>query len=69
MKLNIRKNVTHSIVGKALQPENSYFGFPEPTEVMDIADNERFDAIIGMDILEKLDFEFSRNGEFRLYLP
>lgn len=46
----------------------SYFGLPEPTEVMDIADNERFDAILGMDVLQGFDFRFYRNGSVELDL-
>lgn len=66
---NIGIYATHAVNGRNLEQSQSYFGFPEPIEVMDIADNERFDAILGMDLLEKYDFEFSRIGEFTLYLP
>ena len=40
----------------------SYYGLAEPTEIMDIADNERFDAILGMDVLQEFDFHFFRGG-------
>ena len=66
---NLGVYITHKIDGKATTQEQGYFGFPDPIEVMDIADNDRFDAILGMDVLENYDFEFSRNGEFRLFLP
>jgi hypothetical protein len=66
---NLGVYTTHKVDGKLLNQEQGYFGFPEPVEVMDIADNDRFDAIIGMDLLGKYDFEFSRTGEFRLFLP
>lgn len=51
------------------RPESSYFGLGEPVELMDIADNERFDAILGMDVLGKFDFKFLKGGEFILELP
>ena len=38
----------------------SYYGLGEPTEIMSIADNERFDAILGMDVLQEFDFHFSK---------
>lgn len=66
---NLGVYTTHKNDGKHLKPEKGFFGFPEPIEVMDIADNDRFDAILGMDLLGKYDFEFSRDGEFRLFLP
>ena len=44
----------------------SYYGLEEPVEVINIADNDRFDAIIGMDVLSKFDFEFFRSGEFQI---
>jgi hypothetical protein len=46
----------------------TYFALPEPVEVINIADNDVFDAIIGMDILQTIDFEFSRDGSFCLKL-
>lgn len=48
--------------------QRSYFGLSEPIEVIDIADNERFDAILGMDLLEHFDFRFERDGTFELDL-
>jgi len=40
-----------------------------PCEVINIADNEYFDAILGMDILEQFDFRFQKTGEFLLQIP
>lgn len=60
---------TDRVEGGKLQPIPAYYGLPDPIEVMDIADNEGFDAIIGMDILENYDFEFSRAGKFTIFLP
>lgn len=51
------KNVTHS-----------YFGWDRPIEVINIADNHNFDAIIGMDVLENFNFRFERTGLFELQL-
>lgn len=48
--------------------ERSYFGLPDATEVINIADNERFDAIIGMDVLQLFDVKFSKTGEFSIDL-
>jgi len=48
--------------------ERSYFGLPGATEVINIADNERFDAIIGMDVLQFFDVRFSKTGEFSINL-
>ncbi len=60
---------THRYEGNKLVPSPTYYGFEEPIEVMDIADNERFDAILGMDLLQKFEFGFSVGGEFTLNLP
>lgn len=57
---------THRSEGKELVASPSYFGFEDPIEIMDIADNERFDAILGMDLLQKFEFTFFRDGEFQL---
>ena len=46
----------------------SYFALPEPVEVIDIAPNHRFDAIVGMDILRLFDLQFEKSGSFRLIL-
>jgi len=59
---------THRTEAGAFIPEASYFGFDEPIEIMDIADNERFDAILGMDILSRCPFEFDKGGNFSLHL-
>lgn len=48
--------------GGSYSPNRSYFGLPEPTEIMSIADNERFDAILGMDVLRQFDFRFYRDA-------
>ena len=47
---------------------NSYYGLERPVEVINIADNERFDAIVGMDILSHFDFDFSKSGDFCINL-
>lgn len=60
---------THRIFGGEFEPSPSYFGLPGPVELMDIADNDRFDAILGMDVLQHHSFEFARDGEFMLLLP
>lgn len=51
-----------------LEPVNSYYALQEPVEVINIADNERFDAIIGMDVLRRFDVLFDRTGDFELRL-
>lgn len=60
---------THYIDGRDYIVNRSYFRLPNPTEVMDIADNDRFDAILGMDILEAFDFRFERDGTATIFLP
>lgn len=47
---------------------NTYFALPAPVEVIDIASNYWFDAIIGMDVLGRLDFRMERNGAFQITL-
>ena len=59
---------THRIDGRDYVESRSYFRLPNPTEVMDIADNDRFDAILGMDILENYDFRFERDGTATIFL-
>lgn len=49
-------------------PGNTYFSLPEPTEVMDIANSHWFDALIGMDILQKRELLIERSGHFELRL-
>lgn len=44
----------------------TYYGLPEPIEVIDIADNQRFDAIVGMDIIGRCDLRIDRDGAFAL---
>jgi len=46
----------------------SYFGIESPFEVINISDNENFDAILGMDVLENYSFQFSKEQEFTLQL-
>ena len=46
----------------------SYWGLAQPTEVMSITDNERFDAILGMDVLQEFDFHYFRNGTIEIEL-
>lgn len=65
---NVGIFTTHRVEGNSLVPESSYYAFDEPVEVMDIANNERFDAILGMDILSKCPFDFDRSGNFTLRL-
>ena len=52
----------------AQESGNSYFGLEEPVEVINIADNDRFDAIVGMDVLGMFDVDFARTGEFQIKL-
>ena len=51
-------------------PEGSttYFGLPEPIEVIDIADNYWFDAIIGMDLISRCDLTIEKDGSFAMRL-
>lgn len=51
------------------ESERSYFAVERPCEAINIADNENFDAIIGMDVLEQFDFQFEKSGDFTLKLP
>lgn len=46
----------------------SYYGLENPIEIINIADNERFDAIVGMDVLSRFDVHFLKSGEFRIEL-
>jgi len=46
----------------------TYFSLPEPVEVIDIANNNWFDAIIGMDILQRYELRFEGDGSFYLQL-
>lgn len=46
----------------------SYYALPDAVEVINIADNDRFDAIIGMDVLRQFDLNFEREGFFELRL-
>jgi hypothetical protein len=55
-------------VAEHLDPVNSYYALPEPVEVINIADNDRFDAIVGMDVLRHFDLSFERTGDFELKL-
>ena len=48
------------------EDRQSYYALPTPVEVINFADNDRFDAIIGMDVLGKFDFQFDRTGQFEL---
>lgn len=48
--------------------ERTYFALPAPVEVIDIANNNWFDAIIGMDILQHYDLRFEGSGSFHLRL-
>lgn len=46
--------------------ETTYFALPEPIEIMDIADNHWFDAIIGMDLIAKGALQIDNDGNFAL---
>ncbi|BAV65209.1 pepsin/retropepsin-like aspartic protease family protein [Sphingobium cloacae] len=48
--------------------QSTYYGTPNPTEIIDIADNHRFDAIIGMDFLSLFGFQIERDGSFSIRL-
>lgn len=48
--------------------DRTYFALPTPTEVIDIASNNWFDAIVGMDILQHYDLRFDKTGHFELRL-
>jgi hypothetical protein len=51
-----------------LEEQKSYFGWDRPIEVINIADNHNFDAIIGMDVMEHFSFRFERGGSFEVEL-
>lgn len=53
---------------ESMAESRTYFGLPGPTEIIDIANNENFDAILGMDILQRYDFHFDRTGDFEIRL-
>ena len=55
-------------VTEDMSQTRSYFGLTSPTEVIDIANNDSFDAILGMDILERFDLRIDRTGDFELKL-
>jgi hypothetical protein len=55
-------------VTEHLDPVHSYYALPEPVEVINIADNNRFDAILGMDVLIRFDVIFERSGHFEVRL-
>lgn len=70
---NVHNEATHSLfmalVGIwATDPVRGYFGIEAPIEVINITDNQNFDAILGMDLLERFPFSFSGAGEFELRL-
>jgi len=45
-----------------------YFMLEDPIDMIDVADNASFDIIVGMDVLERCDFEIKRSGDFQLKL-
>ena len=51
------------------EPSRGYYGIDRPIEVINIANNGRFDAILGMDLLEAYTFAFDGQGQFELKLP
>ncbi len=46
----------------------SYFAVEGPFEVINIENNTHFDAILGMDVLEKFSFKFEKGGDFEVEL-
>lgn len=50
------------------EPEGrtTYFSLPDPIEIIDIADNYNFDAIIGMDLISRCNLAIEREGSFTL---
>ena len=56
-----RLDSIHDPLGSA-----TYYGLPDPIEVIDIASNQNFDAIIGMDFISRCDLTMARDGEFTL---
>ena len=52
----------------AQESHRTYFALPSPTEVIDIASNYWFDAIIGMDVLRRYDLLIEASGHFQLIL-
>lgn len=52
----------------AQESHRTYYGLPEPVEVIDIAPSYWFDAIIGMDVLRHYDLSIERTGHFQLRL-
>lgn len=49
-----------------MEERNGYFALSDPTEVINIADNDNFDAILGMDVLRFFDVRFDRTGAFEI---
>jgi hypothetical protein len=58
----------NGILGNLNGNDKSYFAWDRPIEVMNIADNENFDAIIGMDVLEHFSLKFEKGGQFEMVL-
>ena len=48
------------------ETNRTYYGLPAPVEVMDIANSYWFEALIGMDVLQRCDLQLSRTGDFEL---
>ncbi len=57
-----------SLPAGAQETDRTYYALPQPVEVIDIASNYWFDAIIGMDVLSQFDLRLDRTGEFVLRL-
>ncbi|MGJ0236937.1 hypothetical protein ACQEPB_00250 [Novosphingobium fluoreni] len=49
------------------ESERTYYSLG-PLEVIDIADNYSFDAILGMDVIERINFTINPDREFLLQL-
>lgn len=60
--------VSLGFVTNSMERGRSVFMLEEPVQVIDVADNSAFDAIIGMDVLERCDFEMNRSGAFQIRL-
>jgi hypothetical protein len=59
---------SNGTIGSNSEIQKSYFGWDRPIEVINIADNHNFDAIIGMDVMEHFSFRFDHDGSFEVEL-
>lgn len=78
---NVHDEATHSLFmtnigiwghgldrGQNGDSSRSYFAVEGPFEVINIENNTHFDAILGMDVLEKFSFKFEKGGDFEVEL-